>query len=146
MQDRALCGVWRGALDCCAKKAHHPLWTVLVDSSAPQLGYISRTGEKSRSQSQNLRPTHAVKASDPTQTRVRHSSLFFFNRLIQIERVTSRVPEHVQDSGRDNPRYESLLVVEVGYQRRPIQSLIHNILWRRTQLLAMILLIILYRY
>ena len=29
-------GVWRGALDCCAKKTHHPLWTVLVDSFAPE--------------------------------------------------------------------------------------------------------------
>jgi hypothetical protein len=30
-----LSGFWLGALDCCAKKAHHPLLTVLVDSSAP---------------------------------------------------------------------------------------------------------------
>jgi hypothetical protein len=60
-------------------------------------------------------------------------------------RVTRRVPEPVQDSGRDNPHYNSLLVVEVlETSENPTQSLIHNIIWRHTQLLAVILCIILY--
>ena len=36
-----------------------------------------RTQRKSSSQSQNLRPTRAVQASEPTRTRVQHSTLFF---------------------------------------------------------------------
>ena len=59
--------------------------------------------EKSRSLSQNPRPTRAKLC--PSQ----------------------------QDSDRDNPHYESLLVVEVP------ESWNHNIIWMRTQLLAVIL-------
>ena len=55
-----LSGVCHGGLDCCAKKAHHPLWTVLVDSSAPEK-HIQ---------------TSAVQASDPTRTLVPHSIIF----------------------------------------------------------------------
>ena len=71
--------------------------------------------------------------------RVRHTTLFF-THFIQIEWV----PKPAQDSGRDNPHYESLLVVEVPETSE--KSLIHNIIQRRTQPLAVILNMILYRY
>ena len=100
--------------------------------------------EKYRSQLQNPWPTRTVQASDPTHTRVSHSTLFF-TCFIEIVRVTRRVLEPVQDSGRDNPHYNSLLVVEVlETSENPTQSLIHNIIWRHTQYLAVILCIILY--
>ena len=71
----------------------------------------------------------------------------FFTCFIQIVRVTCRVPETVQNSGRDNPHYKALLDVEVPeMSENPTQSLIHNIIWRRTQLLAVILCIIFYIY
>ena len=51
----------------------------------------------------------------------------------------------MQDSGQDNPHYESFLVVEgPETSENPMQSLIHNIIQRCTQLLAVILFIILY--
>ena len=64
-----LSGVWRGgALDRCAKKAHHPLWTVLVYSSTPKR-HIQHWKSLARS----------GKTRDCT---------LFFTRFIQILRVT----------------------------------------------------------
>ena len=51
----------------------------------------------------------------------------------------------MQDSGPDNPHYEFQLVVEVPEtSENATESLIHNFIHTRTQLLAMILYIVLY--
>ena len=83
-----LSGVWRGALDCCAKKALHPLWTVswLLHSWITYLATDKSCNRKTRD-----RPA-------------------LFSRFIQIVRVPRRVPKPVQSSGRDNPHYEFYLL------------------------------------
>ena len=69
----------------------------------------------------------------------------FFPCFIHILQVPRRVLEPGQDSGQDNTNYQSLLVVEVQEtSENPTQSLTHNIIRRRTQLLAVILYIKLY--
>ena len=84
----------------------------------PQLlNNISSTNSKSRPQSQNLRPTRTVQASDPTRTRVRHSILLHPFYPNCAGHLLGTRPELVQDSGRDNHCYESFLVVEVGPTR-----------------------------
>ena len=90
--------------------------------------------EKSRSQSQNLRLTYAVQASDPTRIRVRHSTLISI-RFIQIVRVTRQAQTLAKIT-----HTTSLFVVEGSkMSENTTQSLIHNIIQRRTQLLAVIL-------
>ena len=98
----------------------------------PLLNNISSTGEGSLG-SQNPQPTRAVLAPNPIRTHVRHSRLHDFS------------PVSVQDSGRDNPHYESFLFVKVPETSNNLtHSLIHNIIRKRTQIFAVILHIILY--
>ena len=104
------------------------------------LNNISRTISRSltRNRKTHDRPALFMHPTRPAPCLTQYISPPCF---IQIVWVTRRVPQPVQDSGQNNPHYESLLVLEVPETSvNPTQSLIHKIIQRHTQLLAVILL------
>ena len=97
--------VWRGALDWCTKRAHHPLWRVPVGSSS----WITLPApEKSRLPLKNPRPARAVQASDPHPCPTVHFHPFHPNCMGHPPVARARAGLWLWD----NPHYGSLPVVE----------------------------------
>ena len=137
-----LSGVWRGALDCCAKKAHHPLWTVVVDSSVPKW-HIQHWRSLARNRKTRDQPALFRRLTGPAPV----STPYIIFHPLKLKLCGSPVgyPNPCRTLAEITPTTSLYLLWK--YQRRPRtrkQSLIHNIIRRHTQLLAVILYIILY--
>ena len=105
-----LSGVERGSLDCCAKKAYHPLWTVLVDSSAPE-NHIQHRRSVACNRKTHDRPALFRRLSRPAP--LSDTLHYFLPGSSKLCGSPCREPEPVHDSFRDNPHHKSLLIMEV---------------------------------